>query len=253
MANYLITGTSRGLGLELASALLTRPPNEVRWVGLAARSKTPALQKLLENNSTRAHFIALEVTSPESVKAAVEEVEKVLGPSLGLDVLINNAGIMPFNPQGITKATDLMQNLEVNVNSIQLVTAGFLPLLRRGQKKLVFNIGSILGSIAHAPKFAGFPVSTYKVSKAAVNALTVQWSLELEKEGFTVISAHPGWLRTELGSDQADLAPEVGAKGILDIADQISREDTGKFFDIHVPGWKVGPSSNTYEGGVLPW
>src|SRR4051812_37303898 len=104
MANYLITGTSRGLGLELASSLLTRPPNEVRWIGLAARTKTPALQKLLENNAARVHFIPLEVTSPESVNAAAEEVGKALGPSLGLDVLINNAGIMPFNPQGITKA-----------------------------------------------------------------------------------------------------------------------------------------------------
>lgn len=104
MANYLITGTSRGLGLELASLLLARPTNEVRWIGLAARTKTPALEELLEKHTARVHFLPIDVTGPESVSKAVLEVESVLGSSMGLDVLINNAGIMPFNPQGIAEA-----------------------------------------------------------------------------------------------------------------------------------------------------
>ncbi|KAK4937645.1 hypothetical protein LTR10_021791 [Elasticomyces elasticus] len=100
---------------------------------------------------------------------------------------------------------------------------------------------------------APYPTSTYKVSKAAVNMLTVQWALDLAKEDFTIISAHPGWLRTDLGTDQADLPVETGAEGVLQILDKASRADSGKFFDIYVPDWDKEGKLNKYEGGQLPW
>ncbi|EXJ91482.1 hypothetical protein A1O3_00030 [Capronia epimyces CBS 606.96] len=255
MASYLITGTSRGLGLTLATILAARPEDQVRFIVAAARTKTPALEALINKYPSRIAFVELEVTSQESIDAAVVKVKQVLGPSSngGIDILINNAGIMPFNPSGIFEATDLMHVLNVNVNGVQLVSAAFLPLLRLGSQKLIFNISSVLGSIELFPRFAVFPVSTYKVSKAALNALTVQWSLDLSKSDFTVVAASPGWLRTDLGTDQADLSVEEGANGILEILKGITKADTGKFFDIHVPGWDKTTSFNHYEGGVLPW
>lgn len=63
-------------------------------------------------------------------------------------------------------------------------------------------------------------------------------------------------MRTDLGGDQADLAPEEGAKGILEIADGLTSGDTGKFFDIYVPDWDREAEKaqyNRYEGGNLPW
>ncbi|KAJ9615696.1 hypothetical protein H2200_001772 [Cladophialophora chaetospira] len=253
MASYLITGTSRGLGLTLAKLLAAKPKDQVSFIFAAARSKTPALEKLISEFPGRVIFVQLEVTSQEDIMAAVKTVEAALGPDRALDFLINNAGVMPFAVNGISQATDLMHCLEVNVNSIQLVTAAFLPLLRRSGQKTILNISSILGSMGIASRFAAYPVSTYKVSKAAVNALTVQWSLELAKEGFTVIAASPGWLRTDLGGDQADLSVETGAKGTLEILDKATKDDTGKFFDITVPGWDKNAQFNRYEGGELPW
>lgn len=159
MASYLITGTSRGLGLTLAKFLAARPKDQVSLVITAARHKSSALEELIGKYPGRVLFVPLEVTSEASVNTAVKSVEEALGPSRGLDVLINNAGIMPFQVNGISQAcdslevlpwvdywtnrssrTDLMQCLETNVNSVQLMTTAFLPLLRRGTQKTVLNM-----------------------------------------------------------------------------------------------------------------
>jgi NAD(P)-dependent dehydrogenase (short-subunit alcohol dehydrogenase family) len=100
MASYLITGSSRGLGLALATILSGRSSQQVRKVIASARTKTPALQTLLEKNPDRVAFVALETNKQASVEAAVSEVQKILGPGAGLDVLINNAGISSWTQGG---------------------------------------------------------------------------------------------------------------------------------------------------------
>lgn len=105
-----------------------------------------------------------------------------------------------------------MNNLEVNVNGAQIVTAAFLPLLRKGSRKLVVNVyvlgtnskgdmqmmltfflrSSTLSSITLAQKYAFQPAPAYKISKTALNMLTVQWALQFAQEGFTFICINPG-------------------------------------------------------------
>ena len=104
MASYLISGTSRGLGLTLAKTLAARPENEVSLIIAAARNKTPALEELINKYPGRVVFVQLEVTSQESITAAVEFATAALGHDGGLDVLINNAGVMPFAVNGISQA-----------------------------------------------------------------------------------------------------------------------------------------------------
>lgn len=101
MSSYAITGTSRGIGLNLVTFLASRPASEVRFIAAAARKKTPALQKLTERYPGRVVFVPVDVTKKDSVGAAVRTVEQALGPDGGIDVLINNAGIMTFTPNGI--------------------------------------------------------------------------------------------------------------------------------------------------------
>jgi NAD(P)-dependent dehydrogenase (short-subunit alcohol dehydrogenase family) len=101
MSSYAITGTSRGIGLSLVTLLAARPANEVRFIAAAARSKSPALQKLIELYPDRVIFVPLDVTRKESAETATRAVEQALGPDGGIDVLINNAGVMTFTPGGI--------------------------------------------------------------------------------------------------------------------------------------------------------
>jgi NAD(P)-dependent dehydrogenase (short-subunit alcohol dehydrogenase family) len=103
MATYLISGCSRGLGLAMTSHLLSIPPSSPTspsTIFATARSESAALKEVIAKSSGQAVFIPLETTNEASIKNAVSEVEKVLAGK-GLDVLINNAGIMPWTNGGI--------------------------------------------------------------------------------------------------------------------------------------------------------
>lgn len=93
MASYLVTGTSRGIGLTLVTMLAAKPASEVAKVYAAARSESEALKKVIASAASRVVFVPLEVTSQDSIKAAAAKVDE-LQAGKGLDVLINNAGIM---------------------------------------------------------------------------------------------------------------------------------------------------------------
>lgn len=100
MASYLITGTSRGIGLKLAEVLAAKPASEVSMVFAATRTETDALKQLAAKSAGRIEIVSIDVTSEESVKQAASKVEQSLAGK-GLDVLINNAGIMNYTPNGI--------------------------------------------------------------------------------------------------------------------------------------------------------
>lgn len=102
MASYLITGCSRGLGLELASQLLQLPASEVAIIFVTARKETPAITELANQYTGRVIFVSLDVTDDGSIKSAVKKVTEKLQDK-GLDVLVNNAGIMLDSPGGIEK------------------------------------------------------------------------------------------------------------------------------------------------------
>ncbi|KAF2136705.1 uncharacterized protein K452DRAFT_292218 [Aplosporella prunicola CBS 121167] len=252
MSSYFITGSSRGLGLTLARQLAAKPASEVSKVFASARSETEPLKNLVAENNGRVEFVQLDVTSEESAKKAASTVEQSLGEK-GLDVLINNAGVMPSTKGGVINMNDLDDVFKINVTGVHYVTRAFLPLLEKGSLKKLINISTSMGSIEKAPVYNLVPTPAYKISKAALNMLTVQYSLAYADKGFTVISISPGWLKTDLGGDRADLPVEQGAESTLDIVLRVGPSDTGKAFNIHVPGWEKAEGMNQYDGAVIPW
>ncbi|KAI9873076.1 MAG: hypothetical protein M1823_008013 [Watsoniomyces obsoletus] len=96
MATYLITGALRGIGLTLTQALLTKPASEVKLVIAAARKRNQVYEDLSAKHADRVAFVQMELNQT-SVKNAAEEVEKILQGG-GLDVLVNNAGVLPITP-----------------------------------------------------------------------------------------------------------------------------------------------------------
>ena len=142
MASYLITGASRGIGLELIKQLLELPVSQVRKIFAVTRSDPPApLRDLIIKNSDRAIHISAAVDDTASVEKAVTEVKAKLGAG-GLDVLVNNAGTSAWTPKGIrTVPPEQMANIfDVNVIGPQRMIAAFLPLLEAGSQKKVINV-----------------------------------------------------------------------------------------------------------------
>ncbi|KAL8643140.1 MAG: hypothetical protein Q9228_000265 [Teloschistes exilis] len=99
------------------------------------------------------------------------------------------------------------------------------------------------------------PIPAYKISKAALNMLTVQYALSLEKEGFTFIIMSPG-LRTDIRNAfgiEADLPVAAGATAVLEAVHQYGKEENGKFYNIRVAGWEEKEGLNQYDGLNPPW
>ncbi|KAH7079848.1 short-chain dehydrogenase/reductase SDR [Paraphoma chrysanthemicola] len=251
MASYLVTGSSRGIGLGYITVLARKDVSEVSKIFAAARSESAALKGLISESAGRIEYIPLEVTSEQSAKEAAERVEQSLGEK-GLDVLINNAGVPSHTEGGLENMTDLTEVFNVNVFGVHNVTRAFLPLLKKGSLKKIVNISSSLGSMALSAMGKFQPTPAYKVSKAAVNMLTVQWAESLEKDGFVVLAVCPGWVKTDMGTEAGHLTTEESATGGLNILFSRTEADSGKFFVVDLPGKKVDGQA-IYDGSIRPY
>lgn len=142
MASYLVTGAARGLGFELVTQLSQKPSTEVSLVFATIRTAQPsaALQALIDSSNGRVIPVYMILTQKSSIASGAAQVQQQLGSSRGLDVLINNAGVGLFSPDGIQTMDNLMENLQINVEAPHHVTAAFLPLLRQGRLKKVLNV-----------------------------------------------------------------------------------------------------------------
>jgi NAD(P)-dependent dehydrogenase (short-subunit alcohol dehydrogenase family) len=231
MTTTLITGANKGLGREAARRLLA----EGHDVWLAARDRElgeAAAQKL------GGRFVRLDVTDEESVGAAVA---RVAGEGPGLDVLINNAGIV--GPRSIvpeTTAEDVRAVYETNVFGLIRVTRAFLPLLERSSNPVIVNVSSGMGSIGVTsdPERLESTIVTlgYPSSKTAVNMLTSQYAKALPN--MRVNAVDPGYTATDLNANRGTKTVEQGAEIIVRMARLAPDGQTGTFVDEH---------------GAVPW
>ncbi|KAI8356737.1 4-dihydrotrisporin dehydrogenase [Choanephora cucurbitarum] len=236
---YVITGASRGIGLEFVRQIAAKG----NTVFACARNPdaSEGLQKLVDNK--RVFSVKLDTLDKDSLKTAVAQIEKH-SPE-GIDVLINNAGIggsSASTPEKVTKES-LLKVFETNVCGTSDATQAFLPLLRKRGKdsvKKVLNISSILGSIAKINEInsTGGTVE-YNVSKTALNMLTRTTAQVLAEENFIVYASHPGWVKTDMGGDNAPVEPTDSVAGQLAKLESATSKDNGGYFD--------------FQGNALPW
>ncbi|KAE8143762.1 hypothetical protein BDV38DRAFT_289633 [Aspergillus pseudotamarii] len=246
MATYIVTGSSRGMGLAMIKELASRDPAEVSLVIAATRRSSTALDEIVARESGRVVFIPLDVSNAASISSSVEMAGSVVGQK-GVDVLINCAGVHSWLEGKTENMADLDYQLTVNVVGTHNVTRAFLPLLRMGKLKKVANISTVYASMTHAEtsSFANCPA--YKISKAALNALTVQYAMSYKDEGFTFLAVNPGWLKTDMGGDDAHLTADEGAQAVLNVIDKAEKDSNGCFKNIYAPGWDM------YDGKDIPW
>lgn len=215
----LITGANRGIGFEVARRLGTT--GIIILAGARDQTKAHAAAERLKNAGIQAHPIEIDVDNETSVAAAAKKTGEDFGR---IDILVNNAGI---NIEAGTRPKDLSldalrQTFETNVFGAFLTTKHFVPLLKKSRAPRIINVSSSLGSLSSMsdPAYSAYGANfaAYNASKAALNALTVVFAKDLAKDRITVNSVCPGWVKTELGGDNAPRSVEQGAEIIVTLA-----------------------------------
>jgi NAD(P)-dependent dehydrogenase (short-subunit alcohol dehydrogenase family) len=230
----LITGANKGLGLETARQL--GKLGYVVLLGSRDALKGEVAARQLRDEGVDARVVKLEVTKQADIDAAVAQIENEFGR---LDVLVNNAGVMiekgwTKNTTSETTMENLRATFDANVFAAFAVTKAMLPLLRKSEAGRIVNVSSILGSISlqatkGSPTY-GTKLFAYNSSKAALNMLTISLAHELRNTGIKVNSAHPGWVKTDLGGSAAPMSVVDGAKTEVELATLGEDGPTGGFF-----------------------
>ncbi len=235
----LITGANRGIGLETAKQLGAQ--GIAVLVASRKLSDSEAAVTKLKAEGVEAYPIQLDVGNAEDRSAAVKYVTENFGK---LDILINNAGVLKTEKTASieTPAANLEATFATNLFHTVAVTQDFLPLLRKSDAARIVNLSSILGSLTlHAdPKspIASFKNFAYDASKSALNAFTIHLAYDLKDTPIKVNSAHPGWVKTEMGGEGAQMEIPDGAKTSVALALLGPEGPSGRF--IHM-------------GQELPW
>ena len=217
----LITGANRGIGFETAKQLGEKGVTVI----VAARKLSDAEQTAtkLKAAGIDAHAVKLDVTSAEDRAAAAKYIEKTFGK---LDILINNAGVASshgFAPLVIETPDEELQSIfQTNLFAVHSLTRELLPLLKKSPAGRIVNLSSILASnTLHADPNSpiyNFKSFAYDASKSALNAFTTHLAWELKDTPIKVNSAHPGWVKTEMGTDAAPMEIPDGAKTSVELA-----------------------------------
>ncbi|KAF3700072.1 Carbonyl reductase [NADPH] 1 [Channa argus] len=251
--SILITGANRGLGLEMVKQMIEtaqpvknlfaccRDPDGPKSEVKVSTSYLNFLPYIMHRNDACDH---------DSIKQAAKQVYSVTGAG-GLNLLINNAGILFRDNVQTTTPENMQDTFNTNVLAPVLITQEFTPLLRTAskasmipgmscRKAAVINISALLASFESVKRTYNFlPALSYRISKASLNMLTVCAAEELKKDGILFAALHPGWVRTDMGGEGGDIDAQESVKGMLAVMTSLSERENGAFLD--------------YQGKTLPW
>lgn len=226
MATVFLTGASRGIGQQLATLYLERGDTV-----FATARKVDDLDPLVSRFGAKVIPVPLDVADGAAVDALAHVVDRPL------DLLINNAGVIgPRTANALTMDFPAFaRTLQVNTLAPLRVVHALLPALRRSDAAKIITISSQMGMMAYQKSDR----IAYRASKAAVNKVMQGLASDLEREGIAVMMMHPGWVRTDMGGQGADISVEESAAGLVGVIDELSLETTGSF--------------KAWDGQTLPW
>ena len=236
MPSMLVTGASRGLGLEMVR----------QFVGdgwrIYACCRTPEtateLAALAEDSGGPITLHTLDVSKPEQIATLADELR-----GTPIDMLVNNAGLLGCTiddlAPGAFGSVDYeawAEVHEINTMAPLRVTEAFVDHVAASDLKLLFFMSTHMGCITELAEGGLYP---YRASKAALNLLVKGLSIDLAPRGVRTIAVHPGWVSTDMGSPAAPVTPPDSIAGIRRVVADYGGEATGRFFQ--------------YDGRELPW
>jgi len=242
--SILITGTDRGIGLELVKQLAKQNPGVI--VATCLDPLSPDLQLLSEEHDC-IRVLKLDVTDYDKYDSIVAEVSEIVGED-GLNLLINNAGVA-VRRSGLEYTTpeNMRVNFEINTIAPLLITKACLPLLKKASEKnnqealgckraAVINITSELGSLSQNTTGSYY---AYRGSKAALNMFTKSLSIDLASDKILVTGVHPGWVQTDMGGPRAPVKVEESVDNIIKVMATLNESHSGL--------------SVSFDGSIIPF
>ena len=225
-----ITGTTRGIGLELTRQFLDAGSDVF---ATARNPESDVLQSLKAAHGDQLQLLALDVTD----NAQIAKVATTLA-GRPLNLLINNAGLFRSRSDDAESLSHETWLQEFHVNAIApfMVTRALRENLAAADDALVAMISSKMGSMSDNTSGGAY---SYRSSKAALNAVTVCLSSDLADDGTRVVALHPGWVRTDMGGSNAPVDAPTSASGLKKVMLGIDTAQNGGFFD--------------YTGAPIPW
>ena len=224
MKKILITGASRGIGLELTKQLSTighhvyatcRQPNRVNQLN-SIKNVSPENIQILK----------MDVEDETSIEECFRHLES---KNEKIDILFNNAGIIDWNDLHDISATSAEKIYKVNLVGSLLVTKYALSILQKSSSSTIINLSSRLGSISLRGETQLGGAIAYQCSKAALNMLTKQSSIDLKSKNIKVISQSPGWVKTEMGGENAKYEVPESVSKIISTLQNLDKIETGSF------------------------
>ena len=226
----LITGSNRGIGLEL-----TRQYASLGWQIYACCRKPQSADTLnaLASTNDNINILSLDVTDSKQIASLARELEGVC-----IDVLFNNAGVYgPYDAYfGNTDEEEWLHCMRVNtIGPIKMIEC-FAPHVARSELKLIATISSKMASMSDNGSGGSY---IYRSTKAALNSALKSAAIDLLPKGVKVAILHPGWVITDMTGPDAEITTEESVANMVQNLEAVTLESSGRFIDI--------------DGSTIPW
>ena len=230
MTSVLITGANRGLGFGFVKSFLAKNMNVICTTRNISGSKE--LLECKKNYPDNLEILELDLLEKKS-----ENILSDLLSDKPIDIFINNAGVGNSNQRfGVVSSKPWLDVLKVNLIAPLTLTQSIIENIKKGSEKKIYFLSSQLGSIGDNTSGGMY---IYRSSKTALNQVVKSLSVDLKPMGITVISLHPGWVKTDMGGPNAPVQIDESIKGMMQVIDKTDIRDTGRFLN--------------YDGKELPW
>ncbi|GIY04572.1 uncharacterized protein CEXT_76251 [Caerostris extrusa] len=245
LESVMVTGANRGIGLEFVRQLvnLPKPPRFV-FATYRDRNTVEALKDIRESTKeTQVLLIKMDVRKPEMIESARKIVEDMVGDR-GLNLLINNSGVLIWQGFPEVTAEDMLFHFTTNTVGPVMVFKEMLPLLQKSaarqtsgmsvSRAAVLNIsseGGSLGKLVEDTPKRLLSIISYRTSKTALNMAMRVAALTIKDQGILVVNICPGWVKTDMGTDEGALEVSESVGAMMNTLSQVNESHHGAFLN----------------------